>query len=323
MHINLSVQFNTPVALIIFNRPDATRQVINVLRKVKAKKIFVIADGPRNGLSSDLDLCNKTRLVIDEIDWPCVVHRRFLNENIGCGHGPAKGLDWVFNQVDRCIILEDDCIPNPSFFPYCDELLERYAHDDRVMMISGNNHLLGKATISDSYCFSVNTQTHGWATWSRAWKKFDFYIQDWQKLRSLKWLTYYLGNYRYAKNWFTTFDEVFNETKKNPKCSYWDFQWTFACWSNSALNIIPSINLVTNIGYGDDATHPTPIDHPLARLPAHEILFPLRHPTGVIRNYEVDIALRETVFGHRLLYQKVLRKVIRFSRKFLLTSDKT
>ncbi len=321
MRIDSRLPLKAPVALIIFNRPDATRQVIEVMRKAKIEKIFVIADGPREDVLSDLDLCNKTRLVIEEIDWPCEVYRRFLNENIGCGHGPAKGLDWVFEQVDRCIILEDDCIPDASFFPYCDELLEKYAHDERVMMISGNNHLLEKAAILDSYCFSINTQTHGWATWSRAWNKFDFYIQDWPKLRSLEWLTYYLGNSRYAKKWLATFDEVLEETKKNPRCTYWDFQWTFACWKNSALNIIPSVNLVTNVGYGDDATHPTPIDHPLARLPAYEMPFPLRHPVGITRNYEVDIVLRETVFGHRPLYQKVLRKLIRVSRKFFLTSE--
>lgn len=321
MRINLQTPQKVPVALIIFNRPDATRQVIEVLRRVKIEKLFVIADGPREGRPSDSDLCNKTRLVIDEIDWPCEVHRRFLKANIGCGHGPAKGLDWVFEQVDRCIILEDDCIPDVSFFLYCNELLEKYANDERVMMISGNNHLLDKAAIFDSYCFSINTQCHGWATWSRAWNNFDFYIQDWPQLRSLKWLTHYLGNHRYAKGWLTTFDEAFEETKINPRCSYWDFQWTFACWKNSALNIIPSVNLVTNVGYGDDATHPTPIDHPLARLPAHEMPFPLRHPVGITRNYEVDIALRETAFGHRPLYQKVLRKLIRVSRKFFMTSD--
>jgi hypothetical protein len=321
MQIDSPKVIKAPVALIIFNRPEATKQVIEVLRKVKIEKLFVIADGPRSDVSDDLDLCNKTRLVIDEIDWPCEVHRRFLKEDIGCGHGPAKGLDWVFERVDRCLILEDDCIPDVSFFPYCNELLEKYADDDRVMMISGNNHTLDKTTIFDSYCFSINTQTHGWATWSRAWNKFDFYIQDWPKLRSLKWLTHYLGNRRYANGWLTTFDEVFEEAKSNPRCSYWDFQWTFACWKNSALNIIPSVNLVTNVGYGNDATHPTPIDHPLARLPADEMQFPLMHPTGIIRNYDVDIALRETVFGHRMLYQKVLRKLIRVSRKFFLPFD--
>lgn len=315
MNVNSPMCAEAPVALIIFNRPDATKKVIEALRSAKIRKLFVVADGPRIDFPDDINLCMRARHVIDEIDWPCEVTRRFLEKNIGCGHGPSQGLDWIFQQTDRCIILEDDCIPSPSFFPYCNELLEKFKDDKRVMMVSGNNHLLGNLKFKDSYCFSVHTQTHGWATWARAWNEFDFYISDWPSIRSLSWLSNYLGNKKYAKKWITIFDQAHEEARANPRCSFWDFQWTFACWKNSALNIIPSINLVSNIGYGEDATHPTPVDHPLSKLPASSIEFPLRHPQGITRNYKVDKILRELVFGGSPLYKKIYMKLIRIGKR--------
>lgn len=308
-----------PVALIVFNRPDMTRKVINALREARVNKLFVIADGPRKSIPSDIEQCRLTRLVIEEIDWDCDVFLRYLDENIGCGYSPAKGLDWVFSQVEECIILEDDCIPNPTFFPFCTELLEKYKNDDRVMMISGNNHLLDKVTPKDSYLFSINTQTHGWATWKRAWSKYDFYISDWPEVRSQLWLENLLQNRRYAASWIQTFDEVYLETRKNDSCSYWDFQWTYCCWKNSALNILPKVNLITNIGYGERATHYIPADHLLAALPSQSVEFPLKHPHCMVRNYEADIAIREIVYGFKPRYIRALRKAKRLITTFLMS----
>ena len=301
----------TPVVLIIFNRAATTRKVLEVLRQVRSQTIFVIADGPRAGAPDDTKLCAEARAVIDEIDWPCDVRRRFLDENLGCGHSPARGLDWVFSQVESCIILEDDCAPDVSFFTFCQEMLARYQDDKRVMMVSGNNHLLDKKIIEDSYLYSINTQTHGWATWRRAWAEYDFFMEDWPTLRSVEWLTNYLGNRKYAEGWLNTFDIAYKEAKLNPKCSYWDFQWTYTCWKNHALNIIPCSNLVTNLGYGDDATHPTPLDHPLANLSVVAMRFPLKHPAAMIQDYGADAILSETVYGYRPLYQRVYSKLFR------------
>lgn len=304
-----------PVALIIFNRADTTRKVLDVLRKVRPRTLFVIADGPRPGVPDDERLCAEARAVIDEVDWPCEVRRRFLDANLGCGHGPAQGLAWVFSQVDECIILEDDCAPDITFFQFCREMLERYRDDRRIMMVSGNNHLLGKKTIADSYFYSINTQTHGWATWRRAWKEYDFYISDWPAVRSLQWLTNHLGNKEYARWWLKLFDRAYQEAKSNPKCSYWDFQWTYTCWKNHALNVIPSSNLVTNLGYGDNATHPTPLDHPLANLSVGAMRFPLQHPPALTPDYEADRILSETVYCYRSLYKKVFYKMMAVAKK--------
>jgi len=303
--------FSTPVALIIFNRAETTRQVLNVLRKVQPKQLFVIADGPRADKPDDQRLCMAAREVVNEIDWPCNVSRHFHDKNLGCGHNPATGLDWVFEHVDNCIILEDDCIPDISFFTYCQELLEKYKDNPRIMMISGNNHLLGKKNITDSYFFSINTQTHGWATWKRAWEKYDFNMNDWPKVRSLDWLTNYLGSKKHAKGWLKTFDTVYDEANNNPKCSYWDFQWTYICWKNNALNIIPCSNLVTNTGYGENATHQTPLDHPLANLPLQEMKFPLKHPDEMVQDYCADSVLQTTVYGFSSVFKRVYLKFLR------------
>ena len=307
---------NTPVALIIFNRADTTRKVLEVLRQIQIKELFVIADGPRNDNILDQKLCIEARSVIDEVDWPCKVHRNFQDKNLGCGHNPARGLDWVFKQVDQCIILEDDCIPHLSFFPYCEQILERYSTDSRVMMVSGNNHLLNKVQIPDSYFFSINTQTHGWATWKRAWKKYDFYMTDWPIVGTFEWLNNCLSHRRYAKGWLKTLNTTYYEANNNRKCSVWDFQWTYICWKNNALNIIPSVNLVTNAGYGENATHQTPLDHPLANLALKEMEFPLKHPVEMIQNYNADLVLRETVYGLRPIYKKVYFKLIKIFKNF-------
>lgn len=305
------MSFNTPIALIIFNRPYNTSKVIDILRKVKPSLIFVIADGPRDGILSDQKLCSEARNQINQIDWPCELRHRFLDVNLGCGHGPAKGLDWVFSQVESCIILEDDCAPTYSFFDFCQEMLERYKNNEKIMMISGNNHLLGKKTIEDSYCYSIHTQTHGWATWRRAWKQYDFFMLDWLEFRSLEWLTNYLGDKSYARGWLKTFDTVYREVSNDPRCSYWDFQWTYALWKNHGLTVIPRVNLVTNIGYGDDATHPTPDNHPLANLPTSDIAFPLRHPEKVIRDIDVDHILSQVVYGNIPFTKRFFNKILR------------
>lgn len=309
--------FSTPIALIIFNRVDTTRKVIDILRTIKPKFLYVIADGPRVDVPADVELCYLARSVIDEVDWPCQIFKRYLDVNLGCGHSPAQGLDWVFSQVDSCIILEDDCAPDVTFFSFCEEMLIRLRDDDRVMMVSGNNHLMGEYVCSDSYFYSINTQTHGWATWRRAWAKYDFYMNDWPTISSTNWLTNFLGSKKYADIWFKTFENAYREANSNLKCSYWDFQWTFACWRNHALNVIPSCNLVTNLGYGDNATHPTPIDHPLANLPVKSIEFPLKHPIGMIQSYDADWILSKTVYGYRPIYQRIYLKILRILKSKL------
>lgn len=147
--------FETPVLLIIFNRPDATRQTLDAIRRVRPRQLFVAADGPRPDKPTDPERCQAARAVIHEVDWPCAVQTLFRAENRGCGHGPAEAITWFFGQVEAGIILEDDCVPEESFFPYCQSLLEHYQHDDKVYMISGTNALRKWPFSKSSYCLAI------------------------------------------------------------------------------------------------------------------------------------------------------------------------
>lgn len=303
-------QFNVPIVILVFNRPKQTKILLQKLAKLRPSQLFVVADGPRKSISGDLELCQEVREIIGQmVDWPCKLYKNFRSENLGCGLSPAKGIDWAFEYVDRAIILEDDCLPSSSFFSFCCENLDRFAGNDRVMMISGNNHLLNKKTIDHSYFFSINTQTHGWATWKRAWDKYDFYMRDWPRWRSLYWLWSMHRDIKYALNWLRLFDLVYKNANSNDKYDCWDFQWTYACWKNNALNVIPQKNLVSNIGYGDDATHATPVDHPLSNLVAEELSFPLSHPVNLLQDRMADIVLAKNVYGNYSIFFKTWRKL--------------
>jgi hypothetical protein len=307
---NLEERYDIPIVIMVFNRPKHTRILLSILSQLRPTQLFVVADGPRDFISSDFELCQEVRNIIDcMVDWPCKLYKNFREDNLGCGLSPARGVDWVFEYVDRVIILEDDCLPSASFFLFCREGLNRFAKNDKVMMISGNNHLLNKKNIDDSYFFSINTQTHGWATWKRAWKKYDFYMSDWPRWRSLYWLYSMHRDVKYALKWLKLFDEVYKNANSKVKYDCWDFQWTYACWKNKALNVIPKKNLVSNIGYGDDATHATPPDHPLSNLVAEELSFPLNHPAKIEQDRVADAVLARNVYGNYSIIFKVWRKL--------------
>lgn len=310
--------FSIPIVLIVFNRPDFAKRLIDALRLIKPDKIYVVADGPRQDHPEDIPRCEATRLMIGGIDWLADVKTRFLDTNAGCGRTPSEGISWVFEDAESAIILEDDCLPSPSFFYFCREMLNRYRDNKEVMMISGNNNLLDRFSVPNSYWFSVNTQTHGWATWRRAWSLYDFYISDWPKLRKEGFPLKILDSSRYARKWRKTFDQVYKSAGSKVPYDCWDFQWTYACWKNQGLNIIPSVNLVSNIGYGEYATHQTPADHPLSNLPALDISFPLSHPSAIIQNKYADLILSQNVYNNRPFYFRVFRKLKKIVEKMEL-----
>lgn len=304
-----SVNFPVPIVLIVFNRPDYAKRLIDVLRYIKPDKIYVVADGPRPEYLEDIARCEATRLAINGIDWAADVKTRFLDKNAGCGRAPADGISWAFKDVESAIILEDDCLPSLSFFYFCEEMLDRYRHNKEIMMVSGNNNLLDRVSVSDSYWFSVNTQTHGWATWRRAWSLYDFCISDWPQLRENGFPSKIIKNSRYLNKWRKTFDQVYESANSMLPYDCWDFQWTYTCWKHQALNIIPSLNLVSNIGYGENATHRTPLDHPLSNLPARDMLFPLNHPTAMIQNVNADLVLSQNVYNNWPFLVRALRRL--------------
>jgi hypothetical protein len=187
--------------------------------------------------------------------------------------------------VEEAIILEDDCVPHPSFFPFCAELLERYRNDERVMHIAGTTFRREPLPTHYSYAFSQMNAAWGWATWRRAWRHFDHTVKLWPELSETSWLADVLPDRRVERFWAESFDRA--HTMKGA-VSYWDHQWAFACWANSGLAAVPRQNLVTNIGCNRDGTHCANENDILANIPASEISFPLRHPPTVLHNRSMD-----------------------------------
>lgn len=277
---------HTPVALIIFNRPDKTEQVFAEIAKAKPSKLLVIADGPRPGRPDEEERCVAARKVIERVDWECEVLKNYSDVNMGCGRRPATGITWVFEHVEEAIILEDDCVPHLSFFPFCEVLLERYRDDERVMHIGGSYFLPKPIQTPFSYYFSIfNICNGGWATWRRAWRYFDMECKLWPLLKDTSWLADLVEDEIAVEFWAREFEQAYCE-KGN--VSYWDHQWTFACWAHSGLSTLPKQNLVSNIGFCEEATHTYNRNDLRNNLPTVEMEFPLKHPQNVLRSAEAD-----------------------------------
>ncbi|HEX9666459.1 MAG TPA: glycosyltransferase family 2 protein [Thermodesulfobacteriota bacterium] len=276
---------HTPVAFIIFNRPDTTERVFAEIARAKPSKLLVIADGPRDDHPEDAETCAAARSIIERIDWKCELFKDYSDINLGCGKRPATGISWVFEHVEEAIILEDDCVPHPTFFRYCEELLKRYRDDERIVQICGNNFQFGKRRSSLSYFFSWHNICWGWASWRRAWRHFDIGLKLWPMLRNSPWLLDIVGDLRAVAYWQDKFDRAYASAGN---IDYWDYQWTFACWSQNGLSILPNTTLISNVGFGVEATHTKSANNKLANLPAGEMIFPLQHPPYVVRNSEAD-----------------------------------
>jgi hypothetical protein len=300
--------FTNPIALIVFNRPDKVERLLNVIRQIKPSKLFIIADGPRPNRPDDLKKCEMTRAVFEKIDWPCDVFKRYAQVNLGCGLNPSSGITWVFSQVEEAIILEDDCIPDLSFFPFCQELLARYRDDQRVMHIAGSNHCTRDEGVSTSYSFSRYTLSWGWATWRRAWQHYDFDMKLWEKLRRTSFLQDVLnGNKHDIRNWEDIFQTVY---ERHQDC--WDYQWKFTCWHQGGLGILPRVNMISNIGSDSDASHTTIENQPYINLPSEAIDFPLQHPITITRNVHADQIIQAALFDwHPKFFNRVYRKLRR------------
>ncbi|MBD2148128.1 glycosyltransferase family 2 protein [Sphaerospermopsis sp. FACHB-1194] len=293
---------HTPVIFLIFRRPDLTAQVFEQIRAAKPAKLLVVADGPRN--AQEAPLCEQARKVTEQIDWECEVLRNYSDINLGCRDRVYSGLTWAFTQVEEAIILEDDCLPDLTFFQFCEDMLVRYREDTRVMSIAGTN-IQGNLSLDFSYFFSRFALMWGWATWRRAWKLYDHRMLDWPSLRKTKWLySVGVGKEIFQWRWNTIFDRVYSG-----EINSWAYRWIYTCWREHGLTIIPSINLVKNIGYGNDATHTTK-DHPiLAKLIEEQMKWPLKHPNQVEIIYEADEFISKNWFGaSRLAYLKFFLK---------------
>jgi glycosyltransferase involved in cell wall biosynthesis len=304
---------SVPVAFLIFNRPQTTRQVFAAIRAARPARLLVVADGPRKDRPGEAERCAETRAIIDQVDWPCVVERNFAAENLGCRARVASGLDWVFSRVEEAIILEDDCLPHPDFFSFCAELLQRYREDPRIMTICGNN-FHPHVRLNASYHFSKYFYMWGWATWRRAWQHYDESMAEWRERRDLGWPAEAFLNRYEREYWADHFDLVANGY------STWDYQWFHACWRHQALNVVPATNLVTNIGFGSEATHTINFD-PRANVPSRP-LGPMRHPVEFAFHPEADAYDFEHALEGKRRYplaraEEALRRPLRKFRNYV------
>lgn len=293
-------KLDTPVAFIIFNRPDTTERVFAEIAKARPPKLLVVADGPRESRKGEAEKCAATRAIIERVDWDCEILTNFSDVNLGCKRRVSSGIDWVFEQVEEAIILEDDCLPDPTFFRYCQELLERYRHDQRVGLISGDNFQFGHRRNDDSYYFSKYVHIWGWASWRDRWAgSYDVTMVKWPSIRDEAWLFDMLGNAREARFWNRIFERVYRG-----EIDTWDYQWVFTNWVEARSTILPTRNLISNIGFDANATHTTG-DSELANLATASLDFPLKHPVGMIRNAQAD------AFSERKCFRIPLARRIR------------
>lgn len=286
-------KLKTPVLLIAFNRPDITEKVFQQIRKARPKKLFFAVDGPREGNKKDLVNVKKVRKIINGVDWKCDVKKLFRKKNIGCRKAESSAMDWFFRYVEEGILFEDDCLPTQDFFVFCEELLEKYRDDERIMHISGNNFLKGWKRDNYSYYFSKYPFSWGWATWRRAWKKYDVDVKLYPKIK----------NKEYIKDIFNSSIEI-SSAKSVLEAAYngwdtWDYQWFFALLVNEGLAIIPNKNLVRNIGFREDSTHTKEIDYHLS-IGLDKMEFPLKHPPFIIRDRKSDEKYFQQYFWKRV-----------------------
>jgi len=275
-------QLNTPVALIIFNRPDTTARVFKEIAKARPPKLLIVADGPRSTKSGEAERCQQARAIVEKVDWKCEVLTNYAETNLGCKVRVATGIDWIFEQVEEAIILEDDCLPDPSFFRFCEEMLVRYRHNERVGMISGGNLQFGHQRGTASYYFSRYTHIWGWATWRRAWQHYDREITQWPAFRDEGWLDMMFRTQGERDYWLHSFDAVHNGSLDT-----WDCSWTFTSLIKGMLQVVPNVNLISNIGFGPDATH-THVVGIHAEMPTQAMRFPLKHPNFVLADVAAD-----------------------------------
>lgn len=299
--------FQTPILFLIFNRPDSTKLVFESIRSIKPAKLYIAADGARKHKVGEDLLCKDTRSIIDLIDWECEIKTLFRNENLGCKIAVSSAIDWFFENEEQGIILEDDCLPNESFYNYCETLLNYYASDERIMHISGNNFQDGNVRGNGSYYFSNYNHIWGWATWKRAWKAYNVDLSFLTETEIKTLIEKQFDTKKERLFWNNIFKKVINKT-----IGTWDYQWTYAVWKNNGLSILPNKNMIANIGFNNNGTHTSGVDIlGLSNMKTFSISN-IIHPTEIEINkkadkYGLDHYFNPSKFFY--LYKKIIHTI--------------
>jgi len=295
-------QFTTPILFLIFNRPDTTKKVFEEIRRLQPKTLYVAADGPRLSIAGEKQDCLATREIINEVDWDCKVLTLFRAENLGCRVAVSSAIDWFFEHVEEGIILEDDCLPDQSFFWFCQDLLAYYRHENRVMHISGSNYQFGRKIGDASYYFSRLAHIWGWATWRRAWQLYDVNMKSFPKFLEEDRIKKIFEEPIVQRNWIKNLSKIYKGANT------WDYQWAYANLINNSYCIIPNENLISNIGFGKKSTHTFNKDDVLANLPLGSI-DKLKHPASFEYATEADHFTNTKVFNPPSLITRVRNRI--------------
>ena len=297
----------TPVLLIIFNRSDTALQVLSRIKEAGVQKLYIYSDGPRQSHPNEAaELLSVQQSIQKHIDWPCQVHFLFETANFGPRIAIGRGIHWLFENEEQGIIFEHDCLPNLSFFSFCEELLAQYADDERIMHISGNNFQFGRKFGTGDYYFSKFNHIWGFATWRRAWKHYDLDMKSYPEFKLRNELVNIFPDDRVYKFWENVFDKTYNK-----EIETWDYQWTFSMWCQNGLAILPQRNLVSNIGFDSEALNTKNPNHIVAFMETFE-LPEIKHPKWIIHQMDADI------FSiHNIFYPSILKFGIQKIKKLL------
>ncbi|MBM9501984.1 glycosyl transferase [Leptospira sp. 201903071] len=280
-----------PILLIAFNRPHLTSIVFETIRQYKPSRFYLAVNAPRADKEGETERCNEVRNILKKVDWDCEIRTLFREEHLQLKVSVSSAITWFFENEEMGIILEDDIVPDPSFYVYCEQLLEYYKDDFRIGMISGDNFGFGHRRNRNSYYYSLYSHIWGWASWRRAWQGYDVYMKDFREFFEEGWLKDLFPESKEFQFWKSNFEAVAYNGFET-----WDFQWVYHNLKNGRLNIMPSVNLIKNIGFGEGAAHTTH-PSPYANMKTEPLSFPLRHPKFVVRDIESDGFSKDTFIG--------------------------
>jgi hypothetical protein len=297
-------QLHAPVLFLVFNRLDMAKRVFEEIRKAQPLKLFIAADSPRVDRDGEAGNCEAVRqFIMDNIDWKCEVKTLFRDENLGCRDAVSSAIDWFFDNVEEGIILEDDCLPHQDFFRFCEEMLEYYRDNEKIMHISGANFQFGKLRGTGSYYFSRYAHVWGWASWRRAWKYYDVNMCNFSQFKTEKTIKNIFTDKSVQNRWLDILEKVYTE---DIIFNTWDFQWSYALFCQNALAVSPNVNLISNIGFGS-GTNTVNIKSKCAALQLKN-MEAIKHPNAL----DVNLTADKIVFknNYKLSYLDKLKRVL-------------
>lgn len=305
-------QVVSPILFLGFNRPETARKVFEAISNVKPRKLYIALDGPRKGNLEDIRKSKLVKEIFYSINWDCEIKTLYRDENLGCKYAVSSAINWFFECEEEGIILEDDCLPGDDFFVFCDELLEKYRHDTRIMHIGGTNFHVNKQCANDSYYFSNLCNVWGWASWRNTWKNYDVELSKYANIDAFEKFNIIFNNKIIAESWVHILKKLLSNG-----INTWDYQWTITIMLNNGLTIMPNENLIKNIGFGIDATHTVDVN---SKIPNNELgtIGTIVHPSIILPEKKLDIITLKREFRYNKMKKKKMLNKLKFWKIILM-----